>query len=100
MKLSVKAGVEKKQRYCVCGLYQDDKCTAKDVIYELHKTKLHLLNLAVHPDYRRECIGSAMIQKLKDKLSFHRRKALTLWVPESSLPMQLLLKSLVFILLY
>ena len=43
------------------------------MIYELHKTRLHLLNFAVANDARRRGVGSQMVDKLIGKLSSQRR---------------------------
>lgn len=59
------------------------------MIYELYKTRLHVLNFAVHPAWRRCDIGTAMIVKLKLKLSQQRRVRITLEVRESNVPAQL-----------
>jgi ribosomal-protein-alanine N-acetyltransferase len=59
------------------------------MIYELHKSKLHILNFAVSPLYRRSAIGSQMVAKLISKLSSHRRTRITLEVRETNLPAQL-----------
>lgn len=54
-------------------------------IYELHRNRLHLLNFAVHPKYRKSGIGRALIDKLKGKLSLRRRCGLWCEVRESNL---------------
>src|SRR5262249_23385369 len=59
------------------------------MIYELHKAKLHILNFAVHPDWRRLGVGSQMVAKLIGKLSSHRRTRITLEVRETNLAAQL-----------
>src|SRR5205809_5774060 len=59
------------------------------MIYELHKAKLHILNFAVHPSYRRGAIGMQMVTKLISKLSSHRRTRITLEVRETNLSAQL-----------
>jgi ribosomal-protein-alanine N-acetyltransferase len=59
------------------------------MIYELHKTRLHILNFAVHTDYRRRDVGSAMIHKLVSKLSHQRRNRILLEVRETNLEAQL-----------
>lgn len=59
------------------------------MIYKLEKNKLELLNLAVHPDFRREGIGAAMVRKLTTKLSSHRRNRLVVHVCERNLDAQL-----------
>ncbi len=58
------------------------------MIYELHKTKIHILNFAVAPGVRRSAIGTQMIDKLIGKLSGHRRNKVTLAVRERNLPAQ------------
>jgi len=50
---------------------------------------LHVENFAVHPDYRRCGIGTAMVEKLKSKLSPIKRTSLALDVRESNLDAQL-----------
>ena len=62
------------------------------MIYELHKSKLHLANFAVDPDYRRHRIGTQMISKLCSKLASHRRTHITTQVRESNLAGQLFLR--------
>ncbi len=42
------------------------------MIYELHKTRLHVLNFSVAPEFRRRRVGSQMIAKLVGKLSSQR----------------------------
>src|SRR5207237_9607645 len=59
------------------------------MIYELHKAKLHILNFAVNPGYRRSAVGAQMVQKLISKLSSHRRTRITLEVRETNLGAQL-----------
>ena len=59
------------------------------MIYELHKSRLHILNFAVHPDCRRQDVGGQMIAKLVSKLSHQRRNRITLEVRETNLEAQL-----------
>ena len=59
------------------------------VIYELHKTRLHILNLAVHPGCRGTGIGGLMIGRLVHKLTTHRRQKITLAVRERNLDAQM-----------
>ena len=58
------------------------------MIYELHKTRLHILNFAVHPLARRNGIGGQMLGKLVHKLTTHRRLKITLAVRERNLDAQ------------
>jgi [ribosomal protein S18]-alanine N-acetyltransferase len=66
------------------------------MIYELHKTKLHVLNFAVAPAWRRVGVGTQMVTKLIGKLSSHRRTKITLAVRESNLGAQLFFRSQAF----
>lgn len=63
------------------------------MVYQLHKNRLHLLNLAVSPYFRRSNVGSLMINKLVGKLSYQRRRQITLEVRESNVDAQLFFKS-------
>ncbi|MBX9585474.1 MAG: GNAT family N-acetyltransferase [Gemmataceae bacterium] len=58
------------------------------MIYELHKTRLHILNFAVHPYARGAGIGGQMVGKLVHKLTTHRRLKITLAVRERNLAAQ------------
>lgn len=57
-------------------------------IYELHKHKLRLLNLAVAPKYQRQRVGTQMLQRLTGKLSAIWRTTIELEVRESNLVAQ------------
>lgn len=59
------------------------------MIYELRKHELEIIKFAVHPEMRRQLIGTTMLRRLKDKLSIQRRKELVLKIRESNLPGQL-----------
>jgi len=63
------------------------------MIYELLKSKLHILKFAVHPKCRRTGVGSQMVAKLISKLSSHRRTRITLEVRETNLCAQLFFRS-------
>lgn len=66
------------------------------MIYELHKTRLHILNFAVDPDFRRRGVGQQMVAKLLSKLSLRRRCRIMLEVRERNLPAQLFWKAMGF----
>lgn len=69
--------------------YQD--VVAGYVVYALHKTSLEILNLAVHPEYRRCSAATLLIERLQYKVNGHyRRDHITALVRESNLPAQLL----------
>lgn len=63
------------------------------VVYELHETCLHLLNIAVLPTHRRIGVGGQMVQKLISKLSSHRRSKIIHLTRESDLPAQLFFRA-------
>ena len=66
------------------------------MIYELHKSRIHILNFAVDPIHRRSGVGSEMIVKLVAKLAFQRRNRIVLEVRESNLDAQLFFQKLGF----
>jgi ribosomal-protein-alanine N-acetyltransferase len=66
------------------------------MIYELHKTRLHVLNFCVAPRYRRHGIGLRMVQKLIGKLSQQRRTRIVLEVRETNLAAQLFFRAIGF----
>lgn len=66
------------------------------MIYELHKSRLHILNFAVTKGMRMRGIGRQMAEKLSSKLSSQRRTRITLEVRETNLPAQLFFKKVGF----
>jgi ribosomal-protein-alanine N-acetyltransferase len=78
-----------RQRNCIGMVAECGERVVGFMIYELHKTKLHILNFAVHPAYRRHGVGAQMVAKLVSKLSSHRRTRITLEVRETNLAAQL-----------
>ena len=82
-----------RQRNCIGMVAEAGEKVVGFMIYELHKAKLHILNFAVHPNYRRTGVGGQMITKLISKLSNHRRTKITLAVRERNLIAQLFFRS-------
>jgi ribosomal-protein-alanine N-acetyltransferase len=78
-----------RQRNCIGMVAELGEKVVGFMIYELHKAKLHIMNFAVHPQWRRLGVGAQMIVKLIGKLSSHRRTRVTLEVRETNLPAQL-----------
>jgi ribosomal-protein-alanine N-acetyltransferase len=78
-----------RQRNCIGMVADVDDRIVGFMIYELHRARLHLLNLAVHPAWRRRGVGAAMVRKLVGKLSQQRRTRITLEVRETNLAAQL-----------
>ena len=82
-----------RQRNCIGMVAEQGEKVVGFMIYELHKSKLHILNFAVHPTWRRTGIGCQMVAKLISKLSSHRRTRITLAVRERNLAAQLFFRS-------
>ncbi len=81
-----------RQRNCI-GMVAEGSCDTRYserilgfMFYELHKSTLNVLNFAVHPEYRRQKIGSQMTDKLKDKLPQQDRYRITVETRESVQP--------------
>lgn len=85
-----------RQRNCIGMVAELGDKVVGFMIYELHKSKLHVLNFAVHPEFRRFAVGRQMVAKLIGKLSSHRRTKITLAVRETNLAAQLFFKTLDF----
>jgi ribosomal-protein-alanine N-acetyltransferase len=82
-----------RQRNCIGMVAEQGERVVGFMIYELHKSKLHILNFAVHPATRRGGVGAQMVSKLISKLSSHRRTRITLEVRETNLTAQLFFRS-------
>lgn len=85
-----------RQRNCIGQIAEFEERVIAFMIYELHKTKLHVLNLAVHHDFRWHSVGRQMIDKLKSKLSPQRRDRIMLEVRETNMPALQFFKALGF----
>jgi ribosomal-protein-alanine N-acetyltransferase len=82
-----------RQRNCIGMVAEQGERVVGFMIYELHKAKLHILNFATHPQWRRVGVGGQMVAKLISKLSSHRRTRITLEVRETNLPAQLFFRN-------
>mgnify|MGYP003392989698 CR=1 FL=1 len=78
-----------RQRNCIGMVAEQGEKVVGFMLYELHEAKLHILNFAVHPSFRRHGIGAQMVAELVSKLSSHRRTRITLEVRETNLAAQL-----------
>ena len=81
-----------RQRNCIGMVAEYGERVVGFMIYELHKSKLQVLNFAVAPECRRQGVGHQMVAKLVGKLSSHRRTRILLYVRESNLSAQLFYK--------
>jgi [ribosomal protein S18]-alanine N-acetyltransferase len=85
-----------RQRNCIGMVAERDERVVGFMIYELHRNRLHILNFAVHPDFRRSGVGHQMATKLIGKLSPQRRSRVLLEVRETNLGAQLFFRDLGF----
>ena len=85
-----------RQRNCIGMVAEVDDRVVGFMIYELHKTRLHLLNFAVAGPFRRQGVGTQMLAKLIGKLSSQRRTRILLEVRETNLAAQLFFRELSF----
>lgn len=78
-----------RQRNCIGMVAEHNERVVGFMIYELHKSRLNVVNFAVSAAYRRLGVGTQMVAKLISKLSSHRRTRISLVVRERNLPAQL-----------
>jgi len=82
-----------RQRNCIGMVAEHDERVVGFMIYELHKTRLHILNFAVAAEFRRRGVGTQMAEKLIGKLSGGRRTRIMLEVRETNLAAQLFFRA-------
>jgi ribosomal-protein-alanine N-acetyltransferase len=82
-----------RQRNCIGMVAEHEGRVVGFMIYELHKTRIHVLNFAVAAAHRRCGVGSQMGAKLIGKLSSQRRTRVTLEVRETNLAAQLFFRA-------
>src|SRR5439155_23681094 len=85
-----------RQRNCIGMVAEASERVVGFMVYELHKNRLHVLNFAVHEQFRRRRVGAQMVKKLISKLSHDRRSRVLLEIRETNLPAQLFFRSLGF----
>jgi ribosomal protein S18 acetylase RimI-like enzyme len=74
-----------RHRHCIGLVVEAGDRVVGHAIYELHKRKLVLTRMAVHPIHRRCGVGRALMTKLLNKLGTHRRPFLVVKVDERDL---------------
>lgn len=82
-----------RERNTIGAVIEDNTQIIGYMVYELHKGKLELLNLAVKPIERRSGYGRQMIQLLIDKLEQQRRTTIECTISDNNLNAQLFLQS-------
>lgn len=82
-----------RRRTCIGMVAEVEERVVGYMVYDLHKTSLELLTIAVDPDFRRSGIGAGMLDKLKAKLSLNRRTRIACEVSEENIDAHLWLRS-------
>jgi len=82
-----------RQRNCLGMVAERDDRVVGFMIYELGRSRIHVLNFAVGAGERRRGAGTQMVAKLIEKLSVQRRSRITLEVRETNLPAQLFFRA-------
>ncbi len=78
-----------RQRNCIGMVAEHEDHVVGFMIYELLKSRIHVLNFAVGADYQRRGVGSQLIAKLIGKLSAQQRNRVVLEIRETNLAAQL-----------
>lgn len=85
-----------RKRNCIGMVAEIGEKVIGYMIYELYKGKLDLVKFAVHPEYQRQGVGTALLKKLQTKLSSHRRTRIVTYLQDDNLRGHLFLKSMGF----
>ena len=85
-----------RQRNCVGMVAEHDERIVAHMVYELHKSRLHVLTLAVDPEFRYRSIGRQMVDELKAKLAQQRRCRILLEVRDTNQDAQLFFREMGF----
>lgn len=80
-------------RNCIGMVAEHEDQVVGFMLYNLCRSRLHVINFAVGKDYRRRGVGAQMTAKLIGKLSPHRRSRILLEVRETNLPAQLFFRA-------
>lgn len=83
-----------RQRHCIGMVCEDtEERIPGFMMYELHRDRIKLVDIAVDPEFRLRGIGTQMIEKLVQKLQMQRRTEVEIFVPGDNLPAQLFLRA-------
>lgn len=83
-------------RNCIGLVVECDEQVVGYAVCELLSDRIHVLNFAVAPEWRRRGVGRQLVAKLKEKLSAHRRTRLVLEVRERNLDAQRFFRAMGF----
>jgi len=81
-----------RRRNCIGMVAEVDDLVVGYMVYDLQAGSIEVINLAVHPAYRLAGVGTAMLDKVKSKLTFQRRRRVVCRVCEDNLPAHLWLR--------
>jgi len=79
----------RRHRNCISMVAEHHDRIVGFMVYELRKTRIYLLNLAVAPAYRRRGVGRQMVENLIGRMKRQGRTRLVLEVRETNLAAQL-----------
>ncbi len=85
-----------REKNCIGMVAEEGDKVVGYVVYTLHKIRMEIMHFAVHPDRRREGIGTVIVERLQGKLSPHRRTGLFVNVSEWNMEGQLFLRDVGF----
>lgn len=85
-----------RQRNCIGEVAEIGDRVVGYIVYEVFKTKIRILNLAVAGDERRQGVARAMVEKRIDCLPTAKRNCITLEVRETNLTAQKFFRALGF----
>ena len=83
-----------RQRNCIGMVAEMAESVVAFMIYELHRSRLHVVNLAVRRSHRRLGVGTLLLDRLAAKLAPDRRDRILLEVRERNLPAQVFFRAL------
>jgi [ribosomal protein S18]-alanine N-acetyltransferase len=85
-----------RNRNCIGMVAEQGETLVGYMLYELHKNRLHILNLAVAPEARKQGVAKTLIDRLVGKLNHERRNRIMLEICETNLNAQLAFKQMGF----
>jgi len=74
-----------RKRNIIGMCYKDNEIVKGFIIYCLQKNHLEILSLAVHPNYQRQGIGKALLDKIVSKIDGERRRFISLNIRETNM---------------
>ena len=86
-----------RERNCIGMVVECNQQIVGFVIYELKGTALRILTIAVAVDWRRQGVGTAIVQKLIYKLCHQRRNRIEVFARETNLKAHLFLQRFGFV---